>query len=275
LRKGYQLAYETVIYEREDGVAVMTLNRPEVKNAFDRTMMTEMDLVLTEVAKDVDARVLIITGAGKAFCTGADIAYLMSVGAEHTLHQTTMEEMIRGDGNVLTTVLKIRNMPKPVIAAVNGVAAGGGLALALACDLRLASEDARFNMIFTKRGVIPESGSTYTLPRLVGTARALELVFTADTVGAAEAERIGMVNHVYPAERLMPAARELADKIAQNSPIALGFAKAAIYKGIAENDIAAQMDYEAYVENVLFGTEDFQEGIKSFMEGRPAQFKGR
>jgi enoyl-CoA hydratase/carnithine racemase len=166
-------------------------------------------------------------------------------------------------------------MLKPVIAAVNGVAAGGGLALALACDIRLASEDARFNMIFTKRGVIPESGSTYTLPRLVGTARALELVFTADTVSSAEAERIGMVNHVYPADRLMLAARELAAKIAQNSPIALGFAKAAIYKGIAENDIAAQMDYEAYVENVLFGTEDFQEGIKSFMEGRPAQFKGR
>lgn len=269
------MAYETVSYEMEDGVAVMTLNRPEVKNAFDRTMMTEMDLVLTEVAKDVDARVLIVTGAGKAFCAGADIAYLMSVGAEHTLHQTTMEEMIRGDGNVLTTVLKIRNMPKPVIAAVNGVAAGGGLALALACDLRLASEDARFNMIFTKRGVIPESGSTYTLPRLVGTARALELVFTADTVGAGDAEKMGMVNHVYPADRLMPAARELAAKIAQNSPIALGFAKAAIYKGIAENDIAAQMDYEAYIENVLFGTEDFQEGIKSFMEGRPAQFKGR
>ena len=269
------MAYETVIYEKDGGVAIMTLNRPEVKNAFDRTMMTEMDAVITEVAKDVDARVLIITGAGKAFCTGADIAYLMSVGAEHTLHQTTMEEMIRGDGNVLTTVLKIRNMPKPVIAAVNGVAAGGGLALALACDIRLASDTARFNMIFTKRGVIPESGSTYTLPRLVGTARALELVFTADTVDAAEADRIGMVNRIYPAEQLMTAAKQMAAKIAENSPIALGFAKAAIYKGIAETDIAAQMDHEAYVENVLFGTEDFQEGIKSFMEGRPPQFKGK
>ena len=269
------MAYETVIYEKEGGVAIMTLNRPEVKNAFDRTMMTEMDLVLTEVAKDVEARVLIVTGAGKAFCSGADIAYLMSVGAEHTLHQTTMEEMIRGDGNVLTTVLKIRNLPKPVIAAVNGVAAGGGLAIALACDIRLASDNARFNMIFSKRGVIPESGSTYTLPRLVGTARALEMVFTADTVDAAEAERIGLVNHVHPADRLMPAAKELALKISQNSPIAMGFAKAAIYKGMAENDIAAQMDYEAYIENVLFGTEDFKEGINSFIEGRPPQFRGR
>jgi len=269
------LAYETVIYEKEGNVAIMTLNRPEVKNAFDRTMMTEMDLVLTEVARDVDARALIITGAGKAFCTGADIAYLMSVGAEHTLHMTTMEEMIRGDGNVLTTVLKIRNLPKPVIAAVNGVAAGGGLAIALACDIRLAADNARFNMIFTKRGVIPESGSTYTLPRLIGTARALELVFTADTVDAAEADRIGMVNRVHPADQLMTAAKEMAARMAQNSPIALGFAKAAIYKGIAETDIAAQMDHEAYVINVLFGTEDFQEGIKSFMEGRPPQFKGR
>ncbi|MEE8374562.1 MAG: enoyl-CoA hydratase-related protein, partial [Dehalococcoidia bacterium] len=195
-------------------------------------------------------------------------------GEEHKLHQTTMEEMIRGDGNILTTVLKIRNMPKPVIAAVNGTAAGGGLALALACDIRLASEAARFNMIFTKRGVIPESGSTYTLPRLVGTARALELVFTADTVGAAEADRIGMVNKVVPADQLMAAAKDLAKKIAQNSPVALGFAKAAIYRGITETDIAAQMDYEAYVENVLFNTEDFKEGINSFLEGRPPQFKG-
>jgi 2-(1,2-epoxy-1,2-dihydrophenyl)acetyl-CoA isomerase len=269
------VAYKTVIYEREGGVAIMTLNRPEVKNAFDDVMQAEMDAVLTEVARDRDARALIITGAGKAFCTGADIAYLMSLGQEHTLHQTTMEEMIRGDGNVLTTVLKIRNIPKPVIAAVNGTAAGGGLALALACDIRLASEEARFNMIFTKRGVIPESGSTFTLPRLVGTARALELVFTAETVNAAEADRIGMVNRVVPADKLMPAAKEMAAKISQNAPIALGFAKAAIYKGIVETDIAAQMDYEAYVENVLFNTQDFQEGINSFLEGRPAQFKGK
>jgi enoyl-CoA hydratase/carnithine racemase len=269
------LDYKTVIYEREGNVAVMTLNRPEVKNAFDAQMQAEMDAVLGDVARDVDARVLIITGAGKAFCTGADVAYLMSIGQEHKLHQTAMEEMIRGDGNILTTVIKVRNLPKPVIAAVNGTAAGGGLALALACDLRLAADTARFNMIFTKRGVIPESGSTFTLPRLIGTARALELIFTADTVDAAEADRIGMVNHVYPAGQLMPRAKELAARIAQNSPLAMGFSKAAIYRGMVETDIAAQMDYEAYVENVLFGTEDFQEGIKSFMEGRTAQFKGK
>ena len=269
------MTYESVIYEVKDAIAVMTLNRPDNKNAFDAQMQAEMDAVVTEVARDANARVLIITGAGKAFCTGADVAYLMSIGEEHKLHQTTMEEMIRGDGNILTTVLKIRNMPKPVIAAVNGTAAGGGLALALACDIRLASEAARFNMIFTKRGVIPESGSTYSLPRLVGTARALELVFTADTVGAAEADRIGLVNRVVPAGQLMKAANELASKIAQNSPLALGFAKAAVYRGIVETDIAAQMDYEAYVENVLFSTEDFKEGINSFLEGRPPQFKGK
>ncbi len=269
------MAYKTVIYEKEGGVAVMTLNRPEVKNAFDDVMQAEMDDVLTRVAKDIDARALIITGAGKAFCTGADINYLMSLGETHKLHQTTMEELMRGDGNILTTVVKIRNLPKPVIAAVNGTAAGGGLALSLACDIRIASEAARFNMIFTKRGVIPESGSTMTLPRLIGTARALELVFMADTIDAKEADRIGLVNRVVPADRLMAAAKEMAAKISQNSPIALGFAKAAIYKGYNETDIAAQMDYEAYVESVLFNTEDFQEGIKSFMEGRPAKFKGK
>jgi len=268
------LAYETVVYEKEDGIAVMTLNRPDKKNAFDAQMQAEMDAVLTEVAKDKEARVLIITGAGKAFCSGADIEYLMSLGEQHTLHQTTMEEMIRGDGNILTTVLKIRNLPKPVIAAVNGVAAGGGLALALACDIRLASEAARFNMIFTKRGVIPESGSTFTLPRLVGTARALEMIFTADTVSAAEADRIGMVNKVVPAGQLIKAAKQLAASMVQNSPLAIGFSKAAIYRGMVESDIAAQMDYEAYVENVLFNTEDFKEGINSFLERRPAKFKG-
>jgi len=268
------LAYKTVIYEKDGGVAVMTLNRPEVKNAFDAVMQREMDAVVTRVAKDRTARVLIITGAGRAFCTGADVAYLMSLGETHKLHQTTMEEMIRSDGNILTTVLKIRNLPKPVIAAVNGTAAGGGLALALACDIRIASEAARFNMIFTKRGVIPESGSTMTLPRLIGTARALELVFKAEAVDAREADRIGMVNKVVPADQLMTAAREMAAKMSENSPIALGFAKAAIYRGANETDIAAQMDYEAYVESVLFNTQDFQEGIKSFMEGRPARFKG-
>lgn len=268
------MAYETVTYEKDGGVALMTLNRPEVKNAFDAKMQAEMDAILTAVAKDKAVRVLIITGAGKAFCTGADVAYLMSLGEQHALHQTTMEEMIRGDGNILTTVLKIRNLPKPVIAAVNGVAAGGGLALALACDIRLASETARFNMIFTKRGVIPESGSTFTLPRLVGTARALEMIFTADTVSAAEAERIGMVNKVVPAEQLIEASKELAAKIALNSPLALGFSKAAIYRGMVETDIASQMDYEAYVESVLFNTEDFKEGVNAFLEGRNARFKG-
>ena len=268
------MVYETVIYEKENDIALMTLNRPDKKNAFDAQMQAEMDAVITEVAKDKEARVLIITGAGKAFCTGADVEYLMSLGEQNALHQTTMEEVIRGDGNILTTVLKIRNLPKPVIAAVNGVAAGGGLALALACDIRLASEAARFNMIFTERGVIPESGSTITLPRLVGTARALEMIFTADTVNAAEADKIGMVNKVVPAEQLIEAAKKLAEKIARNSPLALGFSKAAIYRGMVENDMAAQMDYEAYVESVLFNTEDFKEGVNAFLEGRTARFKG-
>ncbi|MBE0480999.1 MAG: enoyl-CoA hydratase/isomerase family protein [Dehalococcoidia bacterium] len=269
------MAYKTVIYEKEGGVAVLTLNRPEVKNAFDGVMQAEMDSVLDEVAKNREVRALIITGAGKAFCTGADIAYLMSLGEQHTLHMTTMEEMIRRDGNILTMVLKIRNMPKPVIAAINGIAAGGGLAMSLACDIRIASENARFNMVFTRRGVIPESGSTFTLPRLVGTARALELIFTAETIDAAEADRIGLVNRVVPADRLMPASKELAAKIARNAPIALGFSKAAIYKGSIETDIAAQMDYEAYIENVLMQTADFKEGVNAFLEGREARFQGK
>ena len=268
------MAYKTVIYEKEHGVAIMTMNRPEVKNAFDQTMSSEMIDVLTQAAKDPDVNALIITGAGKAFCSGADVSYLKFT-QETFPFQSTMESDVRGRDNVLTMVLKIRSLPKPVIAAVNGLAAGGGLSIALACDIRLASEDASFNMIFTKRGVIPEAGSTYHLPRLVGTARALELIFTADTIRAAEADRIGMVNRVLPADKLMPAAKEMARKFAQNAPLALGFAKEAVYRGTVEPNLAAHMDYEAYVIHVLFATQDFQEGIKSLMEGRPAKFKGK
>jgi 2-(1,2-epoxy-1,2-dihydrophenyl)acetyl-CoA isomerase len=166
-------------------------------------------------------------------------------------------------------------MMKPVIAAVNGVAAGGGMGLAAACDMRIASDKARFSTVFIKRGVIPDCAATFTLPRLVGMARACELVLKGNVIDAAEAERIGLVNKVVPHDELMSATREFANEIAQNPPIAVGLAKAALYRGMSETDIGGQEDYEAYIQNALMATEDFQEGIAAFFEKREPVFKGK
>jgi 2-(1,2-epoxy-1,2-dihydrophenyl)acetyl-CoA isomerase len=174
-----------------------------------------------------------------------------------------------------TVVLKIRSMMKPVIAAVNGMAAGGGMGVALACDMRIMSDKARFSTVFIKRGVIPDCAATYNLPRLVGMAKACELVLRGNVIDAQESERIGLVNKVVPHDELMKATREFAGEIAENPPIAVGLAKAALYKGMLETDIGGQMDYEAYIQNALMATEDFAEGIKSFFEKREPVFRGK
>jgi 2-(1,2-epoxy-1,2-dihydrophenyl)acetyl-CoA isomerase len=189
--------------------------------------------------------------------------------------RTVIGDVVRRIGTMPTVVLKIRHMMKPVIAAVNGVAAGGGMGLAAACDMRIASDKARFSTVFIKRGVIPDCAATFTLPRLVGMARACELVLKGNVIDAAEAERIGLVNKVVPHDELMSATREFANEIAQNPPIAVGLAKAALYRGMSETDIGGQEDYEAYIQNALMATEDFQEGIAAFFEKREPVFKGK
>jgi len=165
-------------------------------------------------------------------------------------------------------------MTKPVIAAVNGVAAGGGMGLALACDMRIASDKARFSSVFIKRGVVPDCAASYNLPRLVGMAKACELVLTGRVVSAQEAERIGLINKVVPHDELMKATREFAGEIALNPPLAVGLAKAALYRGMLETDMAAHMDFENHTQNALMGTKDFQEGINSFLEKREPVFRG-
>jgi len=270
------LPYKTVILEKEDMLATITLNRPDKNNAFDEPMMAEIDDAINDVAQDRNVRVVIITGAGKAFCAGGDVSYLQTLMEDRAhIARTVIGDVVRRSGTMPTVVLKIRQMMKPVIAAVNGMAAGGGIGLALACDMRIASDKARFSTVFIKRGVIPDCAATYNLPRLVGMAKACELALMGNVISAAEAERIGLVNKVVPHDDLVKATREFAGEIAKNPPIAVGLAKAALYKGMLEPDIGSQMDYEAYIQNALMATEDFAEGINSFMEKREPVFKGK
>lgn len=270
------MPYKTVILEKEDMLATITLNRPDVNNAFDLPMMGEIDDVINDVSQDANIRVVIITGAGKAFCAGGDVSYLGTLIEDRAaFSRTTIGDAVRRVGTMPTTVLKIRNMMKPVIAAVNGMAAGGGVGLALACDMRIASDKARFSTIFIKRGVIPDCAASFNLPRLVGMAKACELVLTGSVISAQEAERIGLVNKVVPHDDLMRETKEFAGEIAKNPPLAVGLAKAALYRGMLADDIGAHMDYENYTQNVLMGTEDFQEGINSFMEKREPVFRGK
>ena len=270
------MSYKTVILEKADMIATITLNRPEQNNSFDLAMMGEIDAVFNDVSEDPDIRAIILTGAGKAFCSGGDVSYLGTLIEDRAaFSRTTIGDVVRRVGTMPTTVLKIRNMVKPVIAAINGVAAGGGFGLAIACDMRVVSDKAKFSTIFIKRGVIPDCAATFNLPRLVGMAKACELVLTGRVVDAHEAERIGLANMVVPHDELMKATRDLASEIAQNPPLAVGLAKAALYRGLDAEDIGGQMDYENYTQNALMGTQDFQEGINSFFEKREPIFRGK
>ena len=270
------MPYKDIILEKADMLATITLSKPDKNNAFDEPMMAEIDDAINDVAGDRDIRVVILTGAGKAFCAGGDVSYLQ-VLMENRSHiaRTVIGDVVRRIGTMPTVVLKIRQMMKPVIAMVNGIAAGGGMGLALACDMRIASDKARFSTVFIKRGVIPDCAATYNLPRLIGMAKACELVLMGNIIDAREAERIGLVNRVVPHDELVKATREFAGEIAMNPPIAVGLAKASLYKGILEPDMGSQMDYEAYIQNALMATEDFNEGITAFFEKRDPVFKGK
>ena len=272
------MSYKMVLVQREGMVGTVTLNRPEKRNAFNMEMMGEIDMAFDELARDRDIQAIILTGAGTAFSAGLDFNWASSMDTENL---PPMASTVRGRGvthdekSLLTLVLKMQSSPKPVIAAVNGVALGGAFVLAAACDLRIASERARFGMLQVRRGLIPDGGGTYLLPRLVGLGKALELALTGDQIDAAEAEKIGLVSKVVPHEQLMEAAKETANRISRNAPLAVGMTKAAMYRGMHEHDLAAHMDHEVYIMNILFGTEDFQEGMRSLWEKRDPEFKGR
>jgi len=260
------MAFENLLYEKRNGIGYVAVNRPEKLNALNRKTMDELHDCFQEIERDDEVRAVILTGAGeKAFVGGADINELAV--------QTPVEgkELSRRGQKILDL---IEQLGKPVIAAVNGYALGGGCELALACTIRIASENARLGQPEVKLGLIPGYAGTQRLPRLVGRGRALEMVLSGEPVSAAEAYRIGLVNQVVPAQDLMATAEKLAQKILANAPLAVKFALEAVNHGLEMTQAEGQ-----FLEANLFGlcctTADMKEGTRAFLEKRPARFTGK
>ena len=226
----------------------------------------EFGMALEEVERDEEVRVVVLTGAGRAFSSGADPSLIRASDNPLEIRKILQEQ----DKNAL----RIFNMKKPVIAAVNGIAAGCGMNVALAADIIIASEEARFSEIFARIGLLPDMGGLYTLPRLVGLSKAKELAFTADIIDAKEAERIGMVSKVVPADQLESTVRQLAGRLAKGAAESLEFIKAVLNKGL-NTDIAGVCEYEIYALPLLIQSEDAKEGLQAFLEKREPKFKGR
>ncbi|GIX46144.1 MAG: enoyl-CoA hydratase [Candidatus Tectimicrobiota bacterium] len=264
------MAFHKLRYEVADGVATVTLNRPERLNALDYALRDELLAALQQAAADPQVRALILTGAGRAFCAGADLHDVLVRGFDMD-PRTREQEEVRGF-NALTQAL--RALEKPVIAAVNGAAVGGGCCLALAADIRLASSEARFGMVFVRLGLSSaDMGGTFLLPRLIGLAHASELLLTGEIIDAARAERLGLVNRVVAPEELLPQARQLAARLAAGPPIGLALTKRAINRALGL-ELAAHLDYEAYVQSACMLTADHREGVEAFLQKRAPQFRG-
>lgn len=258
-----------ILLDQTDHVATITLNRPERMNAFGGRMRQQLVEILEALKVDTGIRVVVITGAGKAFCTGGDLREF----ADGTV-QALSKEATNQRPPMCKAVLAIHEMEKPVIASVNGVAAGGGCNLALACDIRIASDAARFAQVFTRRGLHPDWGGIYFLPRLVGYAKAAELIMSGEIVDAAEALRLGLVNRVVAPGELRSATEELAGRIARNAPLPIAFAKRGLQR-FGHWDLAQALDYEVYVLEMLRKSRDVAEGIAAFLEKRDPDFEGR
>lgn len=264
---------QDTLYEVADGIATITLNRPEQMNTLGGEMMELVSDYMNKAERDADVRVIILTGAGRMFCAGLDVVAAQSRTGSQS--GTNTAATIPVSLNVKTfPPAVIFNCEKPVICALNGAAAGFGMDMALCCDIRVMAQSAKFAPTPVKRGIVPESGGTWVLPRLLGWEKAAEIIYTARNLGADESKELGLCAHVVPDDELMTFARSLANDIARNAPLAVQSAKRLMRMGLAEqfNDHVHHV-YMNFLQ--LMRTEDAKEGMTSFAEKRPAEFKGR
>lgn len=241
---------------KKDHIAVVTMNRPEALNALNKAVFTDLEVALDDVEKDDEVYVVIITGAGRAFIAGADIGEMAPMNVAEGLAFSELGNRI---------LMRVDMMEKPTIAAVNGFALGGGCEMALACDIRIASEKAKFGQPEVGLGITPGFGGTQRLPRLVGSANAMELILTARNINAQRALEIGLVSHVYPAEEMLDRALELADAIAANAQVAVRQSKAAVRRGL-QADMATGVAYESEAFGLCFATEDQKDAMAAFLK---------
>lgn len=272
------MSYEHIRVSREDGIITLAFNRPESRNSMTPAMGDEVVRAVAEIRADATARVLVLTGSGKAFSSGGDLGMLArdagATGATGATRETDAPSMAGSPRDFYSRYLAIHSLPIPTIAAINGHAIGAGLCIALACDLRIAVADAKMGMTFAKLGIHPGMGGTYFLPRLVGTARACELFFTGRVFDAAEAERLGIVTRVVARDQFDASVRALAREIAAAAPIVVRMVKKAIYRG-TQHTLDEMLDYESLNQGITFTTADAREGVSAIMEKREPKFVGK
>ena len=260
-----------VLSQQHGGIVTLTLNRPESLNAMNEAMMGELERILIELEVDAALRAVVLTGAGRAFSSGGD----QKRGAEEV--PPSFFEGDRGGAlieRLNRCILRMQRLGKPIVGSINGVAAGAGMNIALATDLRIASETARFGEVFARVGLVPDGGGTYFLPRLVGSAKAMEMILLADIIDAQEALRIGLVNRVVPAEQLEQETLKLAERLAQGPTVAYGLAKTGLYQGLGMS-LEDVLNMEARNQAIAARTPDRAEGVAAFLEKRPPRFTGR
>ena len=263
------MKYEAITLEKTEAVATITLNRPEKLNALSDQMAEELMDVLAALADDSKTRAVIITGAGKGFCSGGDVVRI----SERAVKKQTEPKVVPLTRMVYKGCLLLRDMGKPIISAVNGVAIGFGFSVALASDIRIASEDARFGIGFVRVGMPPGFGATYFLPRLVGIEAALRFALTGKIIDAAEAKEMGLVSQVVPPAQLKSATMELAQSLAEGPPVAIRLTKQGLYQSL-ESSLSTQLEFESMARNILRQTADHKEAIQAIVEKRKPVFKG-